>query len=303
MKLKETIKSILPKRVLAFFLKLLYPEKINILEKRLEGFFNTYYQTVVSPEISQKVVLRNAEFKVFSKHGCDGLLLYIFSKIGVYNHSFVEMGIQDGTECNTANLSINFGWRGLLIDANKDWVKAAQKYYKNMLGDSAQNVKVVDCFVTAENINSVLVDNKHVGEIDILSIDIDSNDYWVWKAISAVNPRVVVIEYNAAYGPARSMTIKYDQKFHYKNTAGKYPLYFGASLAALAKLGKQKGYTLVACDVHGHDAYFVRSDVAKDIFIEQTPANAFYPNPHTLEHVGDLETQFSHIKHLDFTEI
>ena len=302
MQIKKLLLKIVPKKILNLIRGIFYPEKINVLEDRLDSLFLTYNQGVASPDLSQKTAFRNAEFKVYSKHGGDGLLLYIFSKIGTTNHTFVEMGIEDGRECNTTNLLLNFGWNGLLIDANKDWVESARSFFKTKLGDKADNVKIVDSFVTAENINKTLSDNNISGGIDLLSIDIDSNDYWVWESISTINPRVVVMEYNSAFG-LRSLTIKYDPNFHYQKAYRKNPLYFGASLQALATLGKSKGYILVACDIHGHDAFFVRSDVAKDKFVELSAEEAFYPNPYTIKNIGDLDTQFEQVKHLDFEKI
>ena len=303
MHLKDTIKKLLPTKVFGFVRDLLYPEKIHIIEQRLSSLFHTYYKDVASPFVSQKTAFKNAEFKVYSKHGGDGILLYIFSKIGVANYMAVEMGIENGTECNTANLAINFGWKALLIDANKEWVGQAKNFFALQLGNIASNVEVVECFVTAESINPLFAKTQLKGEIDLLSIDVDSNDYWIWKAITEINPRVVVIEYNATYGSSRSATITYDPNFHFQENSKKYPLYFGASLSALVKLGKEKGYILVACDTHGHDAYFVRSDVAHGKFIELSAAEAFYANPYTLGAIGDIETQYAQIKHLEFTQI
>jgi hypothetical protein len=112
-----------------------------------------------------------------------------------------------------------------------------------------------------------------------------------------------VIEYNAAFGDSRSLTIKYDPNFHKQKDFVNHPLYSGASLSALIKVGKEKGYILVACDSHGHDAYFVRKDVAKERFVELSAKEAFYPNPYTLRTVGDIETQYELIKHLAFDQI
>jgi hypothetical protein len=301
-KLKKSFRALMPRRILRFFQDIFYPEKIDLLEERLKNLFLTRYEDISSPTMRQKIQMKNSEFKVFSKHGCDGILLHIFSKIGTHNHTFVEMGIQDGTECNAANLAINFGWKGLFLDAEHRWVMSASKYFKEMT-HGGEDIRVVESFVTAENINSTLKENSITGEIDLLSIDIDSNDYWVWKAIKEVNPRVVVVEYNAAYGPSRAMTMKYDSKFHYKNSYKKYPLYFGASLKALTKLGREKGYILVCTDSNGHDAYFVRKDVARGKFIDCSPESSFYPNPYNISHIGDTETQFNTIKHLNFEEV
>ena len=282
--MKDFVKRILP----AKFFTLFYPEKINILEERLKHLFITHYSDLGAS--NQKDNFRNSEFKVYSKHGGDGILAYIFSKIGVTNRTFVEMGVEDGRECNTANLARNFGWSGLLIDANQSWVESAREFFKDY------KVEVIHSFVTAENINETL----EGGEIDLLSIDIDGNDYWVWKAISGVNPRVVVLEYNSSFG-LHSVTQRYrpDHKFNPKE----HPLFFGASLPALAKLSKEKGYILVACDTHGHDAFFIRADLASGKFKELSPEEAFYPNPFNLRKYGDLEKQFDLIKHLDLIEV
>ena len=282
--MKNFIKRILP----AKFFSLFYPEKINVLEERLKNLFIAHYADLGTS--NQKDNFRNSEFKTFSKHGGDGIIAYIFSKIGAVNRTFVEMGIEDGRECNTANLARNFGWSGLMIDANESWVKSAQDFYKDY------KVKVAHLFVTAENINEIL----EKGEIDLLSIDIDGNDYWVWKAITSVNPRVVVLEYNSSFGH-RSITQKYNTEHRF--SPHQSPLYFGASLSALTKLSKEKGYILVACDTHGHDAFFIRADLASGKFKELFPEEAFYPNPFNLRKYGDLEKQFDQIKHLDFIDI
>lgn len=293
--MKNFVKGILPARVFAFFRDIFYPEKIHLLEERLNHLFFDHYQNLAAPDLSQKIVFKNSEFKVYSKHGGDGILTYIFSKIGVTNRTFVEMGIEDGRECNTANLSRNFSWNGLMIDANEIWIKSAQNFYKEY------EIKVISAFVNAENINRLIADNGIKGNIDLLSIDIDGNDYWVWEAINVINPRVVVLEYNSAFGH-RSITQRY-QAEHKFNPKEEHPLFFGASLTALTKLSKKKGYLLVCCDTHGHDAFFVRHDVVKGKFMELSPEEAFYPNPFTLKKFGSLEDQFEQIRHLDFEEV
>jgi RNA polymerase subunit RPABC4/transcription elongation factor Spt4 len=276
-------------------------ERLDIIEKNASTLLRVHYKSVAE-DSDQRTVFCNHEFKVHSKHGNDGLILYIFSKIGTTNRTFVEIGVEDGKECNTANLSLNFGWQGMLIDANKEWLEIAKDFYQEKLRKNALKIKIVPCFVTAENINKLLLDNGLQNEIDLLSIDIDGNDYWVWKAITAVNPRVVVIEYNSSFG-LKPITVKYDPKFYYKKTYKKNPLYFGASLSALAKLGNSKGYVLVGCDSHGHDAFFVRKDAIKDKLIELPAAEAFYPRPYLLKTIGSIEKQFNQVKHLDFEDV
>jgi hypothetical protein len=239
------------------------------------------------------------EFKLYSQNGEDGILLYIFSRVGVTNRCFVEFGIGDGRECNTANLSLNFGWHGLLLDSGKQNVLLASRYYREMLGAKSSNVKIINCFITKENIDKVLLDNGVERSIDLLSIDIDGNDYWVWKAITAVDPRVVVIEYNASFGFDKAMTVQYDANFNIfsKHRSG---FYHGASLAALTKLANSKGYILVGCDTNGINAFYVRKDIAQGILAEVSIQEAYFA--HYYRQLQGLSTseQFDRIKHLDF---
>src|SRR3989344_1476686 len=295
---KDLLKRFLPKAVISFFRKMVYPEKINLVEENLNSLFFSHYRGLAAPGFNQKTAIKNAEFKVCSKNGGDGILLHIFSKIGITDRTFVELGVEDGRECNTANLSFNFGWQGMIVDADKEKIEIARSYYSK----NSSQVKPVHCFITADNINKLLLDNGFRGEIDLFSIDIDGNDYWVWREITAINPRVVVAEYNAALG-LKSMTIKYNPDFHYQKRHKETPMYFGASLAALTKLADSRGYILVGCDSNGHDAFFVRKDVAEGKFTELAPENAFYPNPHAVKTVGNIDKQFEQIKHLDFENI
>lgn len=295
---KEIMKKFLPAKLISFFRKMVYPEKINLIEEGLSSFFKTYYQGISSPDLNQKTAFKNAEFKIYSKVGEDGLILHIFSKIGASSHRFFEMGVEDGRECNTANLSLNFGWQGAIIDADKKKIESARSYY----GGKSVRVEPIHCFVTVENINQLLLDNGFHGEIDLLSIDIDGNDYWIWQAIKAISPRVVVAEYNAALG-LKPITVKYNPDFHYQKTYRENPLYFGASLTALAKLANSKGYILAGCDSNGHDAFFIRKDVAHGKFTALSPEEAFYPNPYAVKKIGNIEKQFDQIKHLDFVHV
>ena len=233
--------------------------------------------------------------------GEDGILQYIFSQIGTFNCCFVEFGMGNGKECNTANLSLNFGWHGLLMDSEERNVAYAKHHYENRLGGRASGVKITQCWVTAENINSTLLYNGMQGEIDLLSIDIDGNDYWVWKEIYVIEPRVVVIEYNASMGHEKSLAVKYDENFV---RSEKHPSgwYHGASLAALTKLANAKGYILVGCDCSGINAFFVCKDIARKKLAEVSVQEAYFPNSSRLEKLSTQE-QFELIKHLDFVEI
>ncbi len=249
-----------------------------------------------------KTFLRLREFKVYSQHGEDGILLYLFSKIGVTRQSFVEIGIETGRECNTANLLQHFGWHGLWIDGNKEYVQQAKNYYHHHPAISSNTITMVREFITAENVNTVLSANGQKGEIDLLSIDIDGNDYWVWDAITAVDPRVVVIEYNASFGAEKSMSIPYDPAFIFQQSHWSRH-YHGASLRALAHLGDKKGYQLVCCDSSGVNAFFVRKDLVDKITLKPlSVAEAYYAHAERLRHYS-VQQQFALIQHLPFATV
>jgi hypothetical protein len=281
-------------------------EKINLrldlLEQNLQNInlqkLRYLYPTT---EVTQRAVFRNNEIRVYSQNGEDGLLHYIFHKIGTTNRRFVEFGIEDGRECNTANLSINFGWNGLLMDGDEEYVAKAKRYYRNKPEIKPSQVKIVKCFVTAENINKVLMDNGVEGEIDLLSIDIDGNDYWVFKAITAIDPRVVIIEYNASLGSGKSLAVEYDQNFvRYKKHRSGY--YHGASLMALTKLANSKGYKLVGCESSGTNAFFVKEKLLTEDLHEVSVQDAYYPHFRRLKNESTSE-QFERIKHLKWCSV
>lgn len=235
--------------------------------------------------------LNQYELSVCSQNGEDGILHFLFAICGTTNRRFVEFGIGDGRQCNTANLSLNFDWSGLLLEIDGQKAAAAQSYYQ------ATHVTVAQAKVTSENINQLLLDHNLTGEIDLLSIDIDGNDYWVWQAIMVIQPRVVVIEYNPSFGPTESVTVPYDpdfNRFAYHSSG----FYHGASLAALVKLGHEKGYLLAGCDSSGTNAFFVRQDVAGHGKVKAlAAADAFFPSFHRSQSHNQAE-QFAQIAHL-----
>jgi hypothetical protein len=210
-------------------------------------------------------------FKVYSQSDEDGIIQEIFHRIGTTNRTFVEFGVESGQECNTVKLLVE-GWRGLWLEASSAYIAQIRKNFQTFLDD--RKLTIYEAFVTAENINSTLELGGITGEIDLLSIDIDYNDYWVWKAITAINPRVVAIEYNATLRPPLSLVVPYDPMRAWNGTN-----YFGASLEALVQLGRSKGYRVVGCNFSGANAFFVRDDVAGNHFLDPATAEEHYEPP------------------------
>lgn len=191
---------------------------------------------------------------IYSQNGEDGVIEKIFEYIGTTNKFFVEFGVGDGTECNTRLLREK-GWHGLWMD-----------------GVYSSNHQIKTEIITAENINSLFSTYNVPYEFDLLSIDIDGNDYWVYKAISPrYSPRVIVVEYNASYPPPQSKTVVYDPSLVWRGTD-----YFGATLSAWHNLLSLRGYCLIGCESRGVNAFFVRGDsLSNTALVSKTPEEVF----------------------------
>ncbi|MEV3822111.1 hypothetical protein [Aeromonas dhakensis] len=196
--------------------------------------------------------LQDAEFRVFSQFGDDGIIQHLINILDIKSSMFIEFGVENYNEANTRFLLENNNWRGLVIDAessNIEYIKKTQNYWRH-------DLTALCGFVTAENINDIIADAGFAGDIGLLHIDVDGNDYWIWKAINVVRPAIVIVEYNSLFGSKRSITIPYEPDFirHVKHHSG---LYAGASLNALCYLAKEKGYKFIGCNSAGNNAYFV----------------------------------------------
>ena len=211
----------------------------------------------------------DVEFKCFSQNGEDGILLYLFSLIGVVNRSVVEICAGDGTECNAANLIVNHGWQGLLFDGDSEQVARGKAFYAACRTTWVSPPTFVDAWITAENVNALVSAHGAAGQVDLLSLDIDGNDYWVWKALDCIQPRVVVLEFNGSCGPERSVTMSYVPDYRLDPTTQPYRC--GASLPAFVKLGRAKGYRLVGVQSLGFNAFFVRHGIGEELLPEVSP--------------------------------
>jgi hypothetical protein len=212
--------------------------------------------------------LSRHEATVYSQGGEDGILAEIFRRIGTTHRYFVEFGSGDGAENNTV-LLLQGGWSGLWLDAVPEFTRAAAERNRGAVDEGRLAVK--QALVTAENIEELLREAGAPASFDLLSIDIDRNDYWVWKAIVNWTPRVVVIEYNAVFPPGISWVVNYEPNSRWDGTS-----HFGASLTALERLSREKGYLLVACNIMGTNAFFVRKDLVTDQFADPFTAENHY---------------------------
>jgi len=230
---------------------------VQLQQRMLEG---RYRDLVRTKQLLPKI--EEAEFRVFSQNGEDGIITLLMAAIGNHSRKFLEIGVQSGLECNSAHLAKNCSWDGWMIEGDAKLAKLAQEHYDNHPCTWTRDIRVISAFVTRENINSIIKEHQIPENIDLLSIDIDGNDLWIWKEINVIKPRLVIIEYNASFGPDLSVTIPYKSEFVIEGA------YHGASLRALVKVGKQKGYRFIGCNSTGVNAFFVRNDLAAECLPE-----------------------------------
>jgi hypothetical protein len=204
--------------------------------------------------------LRDAEFRVFSQWGEDGIIQYLVAAVAIESPQFVEIGVEDYRESNTRYLAMSSNWTGLLIDGSAGCINDINQQSVTW----RHGIIARRAFVDKDNVNSLIAAGGIRGRIGLLSIDIDGNDYWVWEALNVIEPSIVVIEYNPLWGKKDCVAVPYDPKFirsekHYSN------VYYGASLRALVDLGRRKGYRFVGCNSAGTNAFFLRADIDSKI--------------------------------------
>lgn len=210
--------------------------------------------------------LRAAEKSVYSQQGEDGVIAAIMDHIGTTNMVAVEFGALDGLTDNTFNLKMN-NWR--VIGMNGE----------------ARTRNVHEAWLTAENCNAVFEECRVPKNFDVLSIDVDFNDYYIWEALDGYSPRLVIMEYNASIPPDESKVVRYEPTRVWDGSN-----YFGASLLALQKLNAKKGYSLVHCEEQGVNAFFVRDDLLTDELPAQRVTDVYEKPKYGLNNGGHGES-------------
>lgn len=214
--------------------------------------------------------LNDHEFRVFSQFGEDGILQNLVQRVVIDRRYFVEFGVEDYTQANTRWLMLQDGWQGLVLDGSELHVEAI----RHSRAAWSNGLTAVAAFITRENINELIGSAGVSGRIGVLSVDIDGNDYWVWEALTIVDPAIVVVEYNHRFGPERSVVVPYDAGFVRRDAHWSH-VYYGASLSALCGLAQRKGYAFVGCGSAGVNAFFVRSDALPPDLPELTPRQGY----------------------------
>ena len=238
----------------------------------IRGFWirNEMEKIQLLPKYSNPLNLIPYGKKMYSQNDEDGIIIEIFNRIGSTNKIFIELGCGNGIENNTYSLLFQ-NWKGLWIDGNKRKIKSIIKQLPKTI--STNQLQVLCSFITKENINELITSKIQEEEIDLLSIDLDGNDAYIFESITCINPRVVIIEYNARFIPPVKYCVKYQAFFQWDWSDNG-----GASLKYLEILFKQKGYKLVGCNIAGVNAFFVRNDLIQNKFESPfTAENHFEP--------------------------
>lgn len=186
---------------------------------------------------------------ITSQNGEDGVLEAIFDKIGVSNKWCCEFGAWDGKQfSNTYNLIAQHGWSGVLIESDPN---RFSQLVTNMSG--FETVTTLQAMVQESNFETILSQTPIPKDFDLLSIDIDGEDYLVWQALESYRPRVVVIEVHSGFPPGISVVPKRGHSPH------------GASIEPMVELAKRKGYELA---LHTGNAIFVLREYGKELGVE-----------------------------------
>jgi hypothetical protein len=227
------------------------------------------HQILSDTKFADKRRLEPFGFKVYSQNDEDGIIQEIFKRIGTTSKTFVEFGAYDGMENNTIFLLMQ-GWSGLWIDGDPKKIKKLKQTYDRVI--KRKQLHAEGAYITKNNINA-LIGKYYNGEIDLLSIDIDGNDYHIWQNIECINPRVVITEYNAKFPPPCCWAMKYDESYWWDGSDK-----MGMSLQAATNLGNEKGYQLVGTNITGTNAFFVRKDIALTVQTDLFPLPATAEN-------------------------
>ena len=248
-------------------------KKIKINQKKI-----LINQTIYLLDFFEKrslLEISDTYFSVFSQFNEDIILQYLIKYLKIKKFNFIEIGVENYDEANTRLILEKDNWNGMVIDSSKrniEFIKSQDYYWRHSLS-------AINQFVTTENVNDIILENNFLDQVGVLSIDIDGNDLWVWDSIKVIKPDIVILEYNSKFGMNNSYSIKYDKNFK-RNFTGIEKIIYGASLKALMKVSLKKSYHLVATNLNGNNAFFIREELLSDriskINLEQAYRKSYF---------------------------
>ena len=260
------MKNFLKRSLMKFFWFFSKSTRIHSINRMLVEL--NYYNLIKNEKYRDPKNLINYGFKVYSQADEDGILSEIFKRISTTSKTFVELGVQDGDECNTLFL-LKSGWKGIWVDMSSN-LKILNKKFSKYLD---KKLKFEKKKVTKNNLNLILENNKEFlsNNIDLLSIDLSRNTYHILKSLEIYNPNVIVTEYNAKLRDKIEWECEYDENDIWNGSDN-----FGASLKSFQIMLEKKGYNLVGCNLTGVNAFFVKKELINDKFLSNFSSEFHY---------------------------
>jgi hypothetical protein len=250
-------------------------------------------------EIQPYSRIREAGFRCYSQFEEDGIILYLLTMIGADAGSVVEMCCGPGDECMATNLILNHGYTGFLFDGSHDNIMAADAFFSSRKDCLLIKPSLKSTWITAENVNDLLEESGCPCDVDFFSLDIDGNDYWIWKAIERIRPKICCFETADFIPSGLSLTIPYRPDFCCWTEPLERQDFRSVSLSAMTKLSAEKGYRLVGAHRHGFNVFFMRNDLGTALFPEIDPAEV---HENTWSRLGQLN-RWDAVKNLGWVEV
>ncbi len=241
---------------------------VESLNQQLQNIIINQYQNNAKQGQKLHNDISDAGFRCYSQFEEDGIILYVLTMIGMKTKKVVEICCGPGYECMAANLILNHGYRGYLFDGDERNISEAKFFFQSKQDCLLAMPSLKSAWITKDNINDLLRDIGATGEVDLLSLDIDGNDYYVWEAISEINPRLCVFETMNIIPGDLSLTIPYDPNFNCWSKVGPEQDFRSVSLLAMKKLSESKGYRMIGAHKLGFNVFFLRNDIGQEIFPE-----------------------------------
>lgn len=248
------------------FLHRLRGDDRDSLNQQLQKILINQHQDNARRGVKSHDDIAEAGFRCYSQFEEDGIILYILSLIGMSTRKVVEICCGVGSECMAANLIVNHGYTGYLFDGDKSNVEVATRFFRSKKDCLLSEPAIRQAWITRDNINQLLREIGATGEVDLLSLDMDGNDYYIWEAIAEINPRLCVFETQDIIPGDRSLTIPYDPAFYCWNKPGAEKDFRSVSLLAMKKLSEAKGYRMIGAHRHGFNVFFLRNDIGQELF-------------------------------------
>ena len=250
-----------------FFDKLIFCIGINQLTSCRQNYKN--FET-----------LHEAELKVFSQNGEDGIIDYLLYSLNIKKPKFIEIGVGDYRETNTRFVYERSSCKGLIVDV----IENLEQKVKGNINFWKGDLKVVEKEIDSENIIETLNENNFNKDIDLFSLDIDGIDYWVLEKLPNEFSKIIVVEYNAIFGDKLMVSVPnikgfQRHKYHYSY------LCFGASLKALINLLNKKGYIFLGTNLLRTNAFFVLKKFKDKINLDLSNTNLL--NKHVDSHIRE----------------